>query len=200
MTRRTDSLAQPSSRLAQTALGDPDENLRSGFLQALPQALQSDPRIDQHRDHAGLEERERQGEEIEPRADHDRGPGPRRDSGGAQAQSDQVAVLVELAVGQVAVADPSSAVPALRNHHRELIGMPAGHRVQVPGDVLGRFQSRRQARGLRVHDGRHAAIHGKRPAGESPVRLTPWSIIPLTIRNRPRSSSRAGSRSRHPPN
>ena len=46
-------------------------------------------------------------EEIEARADHDRGPGPRRRFPTPPAPGDPVAVLVELAIGQVAVADPA---------------------------------------------------------------------------------------------
>src|SRR5205823_14044893 len=69
-----------------------------------------------------------------------------------QAASDLIAVPVELAVGQVRITDASRPVSPRGDDHGQRVGLPAGHRAQVAGDVrrLGESGRSTQPTGSRI--------------------------------------------------
>ena len=80
----------------QVRLGDADERVRLGLGKALPEVLDPQPRIDQHRDGADLEEGEGEGEELRARSHHEHGAHAAADAAGDQPPGYPVAQPVEL--------------------------------------------------------------------------------------------------------
>ncbi len=132
----THSLASPAENpLCPECLRNADEDFGRGLATALPQITQADPRVDQHRDHARLEQGEYQGKEVEPGADHHHGAGTVVDSKRPQATGDSIAVLVKLSIGQMRITNAAGTVSPIRNHNGQPIRFAARHRGQVGGDV-----------------------------------------------------------------
>ena len=90
----------------QKSARDAEEQFRCRLGQAPAQAREPHPRIDQHRHHPGLEECEDEAKKSSPGLTITAARVPWADAKPGQSRGDPVAVLVKLAIGQMAVADP----------------------------------------------------------------------------------------------
>ena len=134
------ALLRPAEELARyVRFRHADEGRRRRLGETLSQVLDAHARIHQNQYGADLEEGERQSEELEARLDHEDGPHSPLDADRRQAARDAVALLVELAVGEVRVADPVTGVTTARAHDCESMRLAASQRREVTRDVDSRF-------------------------------------------------------------
>ena len=106
---------------------DTDEDLRSGVAATLAQVPQAHSGVDQHRCDACFEQSEDQREKIESGPHHHHGPGAAPDPHQLEPVREPSTVLVELAIGQVRVADAATPVSASRNDHGQRVRLAQRH-------------------------------------------------------------------------
>ena len=114
-------------------LGYPDKNLGLGFTAALSQIAQPNPRIDQDGHDAGLEQSKDEREKVEARPHHDHGSNSAADPDGLEPLRNSIAIKIELAIGQMRVANAADPISATGHDH--------GHRVRLTHAIRLRWMA-----------------------------------------------------------
>ena len=139
MTRtRTVARAPAQDDAGDMRFRDPDERLRLGLLQADAEALNAHARVDQDDHRPDFEEGEGEGKEIESGRHHQHGADAAADAERLQSGGQAVALVVQLAVSEVAVEDTAGRVGAVRVDDGQGLGPGLRHRREVRRDVDGR--------------------------------------------------------------
>jgi hypothetical protein len=111
------------------------ESVRPDLLQATHQFSPSHPRVNQHHDHPGLEQRKSQQDELDAGAHHQYQTRTRRHAPGQQRAGDMVAVGVELCKGRQKIVAPPGGAATARHHDRHLVRHLRGGSGQKQTDV-----------------------------------------------------------------
>ena len=107
--------------------GNPDKSGRTAFLEAADHALDSHPRIDDHRHCSAFEHGKNQGKELQARFNHQDGSHAAGNPGLSKTIGQMVGLPIELPKGQMRISDAAIAVPSSRIYHRPLIGLGLRH-------------------------------------------------------------------------
>jgi hypothetical protein len=121
--------------------GDADERFRFRFRQADAEVLDTHAGIDEHGHGAELEQGEGQREELQTRLDHQHGTHAAADAAALQAVRQGVALGVQLAEREMAVANPSMSASPIRLDDGECLRLRPCHRRQRSSDIndIGRW-------------------------------------------------------------
>ena len=131
---------------------DRHKTFRLGLGQTADEVPPSHAGVDQNRHRGGLEQAENQCDEVDARPNQQGQPRARPRAHVAQPSGDPIAILVELAEGDVPVASLAAGVVVQRLDHGHRVRPGLGHRGEPAGDVVRTVHHRP------YHGGRTATV------------------------------------------